>query len=54
VILSAGLFRAPALQPVFALVIFAAVVGAYRLTLPPAARALSERRDDVFHALGAG
>ena len=41
-------------RPVFAMVIFAAAAGTYRLTLSPAARTLSERRDDVFHALGSG
>lgn len=54
VVFGAGLLGMPALQPVFALVIFIAVVGAYRLTLSPAARTLSDRRDDVFRALGSG
>ncbi len=54
VVFGAALLKMPALQPVLALVIFAAVVGAYRFTLSPAARTLSDRRDDVFRALGAG
>lgn len=54
VVFGAGLLGMAALQPVFAMVIFAAAAGAYRLTLSPAARTLSERRDDVFHALGSG
>ena len=54
VVFGAGLLGMPALQPVFALVIFIAIVGAYRLTLSPAARTFSERRDDVFRALGSG
>ncbi len=54
VVFGAALLKVPALQPILALVIFAVVVGAYRLTLSPAARTFSDRRDDVFHALGAG
>lgn len=54
VVFGAALLRAPTAQPVLAFVVFGAVVGAYRLTLSPAARALSDRRDEVFHALGTG
>jgi len=54
VVFGAALLRIPALQPILALIIFAVVVCVYRLTLLPAARTLSDRRDDVFHALGAG
>ncbi len=54
VVFGAAMMKLPALQPVLALVVFAAVGCAYRLTLSPAARTLSDRRDEVFHALGAG
>ena len=54
VVFGASMLKLPALQPVLAIVIFVAVVGAYRLTLSPAARTLSDRRDDVFHALSSG
>jgi len=54
VVFGAAMLKLPVLQPVIAVVILAAVVGAYRLTLSPAARTLSNRRDEVFHALESG
>ena len=48
------LAQAPTLPPVLAFGLFAAMVVSYRWSLKPAARSLSERRDDLFHALGDG
>lgn len=53
-VFGAAIVRTPALQPFFALVIFGAIAGAYRLSLEPAARSLADRREDVFRALGSG
>ncbi len=52
VFFGAALMNAVALQPIFAIGLFAATIVAYRWSLKPAARTLGERRDDLFHALG--
>ena len=53
-VLGAGLLGAPSLAPVSAAGILAVVVVAYRLSLRPVTRLLSERRVEVFRALGVG
>lgn len=54
VIFGAALFRLPALQPLLAFIVLAAVVAIYRWSLNPVVETLSRRRDDVFRALGVG
>ncbi len=54
VVFGAALLRAPAAQPVFAFDVLGDIVGAYQSTRSKASRALTDRRDEVFYALGTG
>lgn len=52
--IGAAVLGLPGLQPIFMLVVFGAIAGAYRWSLRPAARALGDQREEVMRALSAG